>query len=144
MIVRSLRETVGTEREVRGPDWISRRLILAREKAGFSVNDTLVRAGAELKMWYANHIEAVYVLEGTGEVVDDETGQRHPLEPGVLYLLDGHEHHTLRTIPSSGRSVSSIRRSPAAKPTTRTAHSRSCRKRTHDRHRGRTAKRIRQ
>ncbi|MFF0492272.1 ectoine synthase [Nocardia sp. NPDC004068] len=97
MIVRSLRETVGTEREVRGPDWISRRLILAREKAGFSVNDTLVRAGAELKMWYANHVEAVYVLEGTGEVVDDETGQRHPLEPGVLYLLDGHEHHTLRT-----------------------------------------------
>ncbi|MEU2103428.1 MULTISPECIES: ectoine synthase [unclassified Nocardia] len=96
MIVRSLKEIVGTEREVRGPAWNSRRLVLAEEKVGFSVNDTVVEAGAELEMWYANHVEAVYVIEGHGEVIDGETGQTHPLEPGVLYLVDAHQRHILR------------------------------------------------
>jgi quercetin dioxygenase-like cupin family protein len=96
MIVRSLNEIIGTEREVNGPTWTSRRLVLAEEKVGFSVNDTVVHAGAEIKMWYANHIEAVYVIEGEGELVDDETGEAHRLEPGVLYLVDAHQRHTLR------------------------------------------------
>ena len=96
MIVRSLEEVLGTEREVKGPTWTSRRLVLAREKAGFSVNDTVVNAGAEITMWYANHVEAVYVIEGRGELVDDETGEKHRLEPGVLYLVDAHQRHTLR------------------------------------------------
>jgi len=74
MIVRSVEEVVGTEREVRGPAWTSRRLVLAREKVGFSLNDTVVDAGAEIKMWYANHVEAVYVIEGRGELVNDENG----------------------------------------------------------------------
>jgi quercetin dioxygenase-like cupin family protein len=96
MIVRSLHEVIGTEREVEGPTWTSRRLVLAREKVGFSLNDTVVHAGAEITMWYANHIEAVYVVDGTGELVDDETGEKHRLEPGVMYLVDEHQRHTLR------------------------------------------------
>ncbi|WP_062988099.1 ectoine synthase [Nocardia anaemiae] len=96
MIVRSLEEITGTEREVKGPRWNSRRLVLAKEKVGFSLHDTVVDAGAEIKMWYADHIEAVYVIEGRGELVDDETGERHCLEPGVMYLVDAHQHHTLR------------------------------------------------
>ena len=98
MIVRSLDEIIGTEREVEGPAWESRRLVLARENVGFSVNDTVVHAGAEIKMWYANHFEAVYVIEGEGELVNDETGEEHRLEPGVMYLVDGHEMHTLRAL----------------------------------------------
>ncbi len=47
-------------------------------------------------MWYANHIEAVYCIEGQGELTNDETGEKHDIRPGVMYLLDGHEHHTLR------------------------------------------------
>ncbi|MBO8195617.1 ectoine synthase [Streptomyces oryzae] len=96
MIVRSLEEITGTEREVRGPTWISRRLLLAKDKIGFSLNDTVVHAGTEIKMWYANHVEAVYVLEGQGELVDDETGEKYRLEPGVMYLVDAHQRHTLR------------------------------------------------
>ncbi|MFE7747098.1 ectoine synthase [Nocardia sp. NPDC057455] len=42
---------------MKGPTWTSRRLVLTGEKAGFSVNDTVVRAGAELEMWYADHTE---------------------------------------------------------------------------------------
>jgi quercetin dioxygenase-like cupin family protein len=96
MIVRTLEEVIGTEREVEGPGWTSRRLVLAAEQVGFSLHDTVVHAGAEITMWYADHVEAVYVIEGHGELVDAETGDTHPLEPGVMYLVDAHQHHTLR------------------------------------------------
>jgi quercetin dioxygenase-like cupin family protein len=96
MIIHSLQEIVGIEREVQGPGWTSRRLVLAEDRAGFSVNDTVVHAGAELELWYANHVEAVYVVEGRGELLDRETGETHPLEPGVLYLADAHQRHILR------------------------------------------------
>ncbi|MGI5352941.1 ectoine synthase [Streptomyces sp. CA-250714] len=96
MIVRSLNEIIGTEREVKGPTWTSRRLVLAKEEVGFSLNDTVVQEGAEIKMWYANHVEAVYVIEGQGELVNEETGEKHRLGPGVMYLVDAHQRHTLR------------------------------------------------
>ena len=116
MIVKTLDEVIGTERDVETATWRSRRLLLAREKVGFSLHDTVLYAGTSTSMWYANHIEAVYCIEGTGELVNDETGERHPLAPGTLYVLDGHEHHTvhahtdLRTVcvfnpPVTGREV---------------------------------------
>lgn len=116
MIVRSLGEVVGTERDVQEKTWCSRRFVLAKEGVGFSMHDTVLYAGTSTAMWYANHIEAVYVIEGEGELVNEETGERHRLEPGVMYLLDGHEHHTVhartdvRTVcvfnpPCTGREV---------------------------------------
>lgn len=116
MIVRSLKDISGTERDVEAPTWKSRRFVLAKEKVGFSLHDTVLYAGTETQMWYANHIEAVYVIEGQGELVNRETGEKHRLEPGTMYLLDGHEHHTvhahtdLRTVcvfnpPCTGREV---------------------------------------
>lgn len=99
MIVRSLHDIDGTERDVQTPNWRSQRIVLAKENVGFSVHETVLYAGTENSMWYANHIEAVYCIEGEGELTNDETGERHWISPGTLYLLDGHEHHTLR--PSS-------------------------------------------
>ena len=96
MIVRSLKDIIGTERDVEAPTWKSRRFVLASEKVGFSMHDTVLYAGTETDMWYANHIEAVYCIEGTGELINRETDETHRLEPGTLYLLDGHEHHTVR------------------------------------------------
>lgn len=96
MIVRALNEIVGTDRDVQAETWSSRRLVLAKEKVGFSLHDTVLYAGTETSMWYANHIEAVYCIAGEGELVNDETGETHRIEPGVMYLLDGHEHHRLR------------------------------------------------
>ncbi|GAA2408540.1 ectoine synthase [Actinomadura vinacea] len=95
MIVRSLKDIIGTERDVHAPTWCSRRFVLAGDKVGFSLHDTVLYAGTSTKMWYANHIEAVYCIEGEGELVNDENGEKHRIEPGVMYLLDGHEHHTL-------------------------------------------------
>ncbi|GGM44212.1 L-ectoine synthase [Longimycelium tulufanense] len=96
MIVRSLADIEGTHRDVRTPNWRSRRIVLAKEKVGFSMHDTVLYAGTENAMWYANHIEAVYCVEGEGELVNQETGESHWISPGTLYLLDGHERHVLR------------------------------------------------
>lgn len=96
MIVRSLNDITGTDRDVHAPTFASRRFVLAGEKVGFSLHDTLLYAGTTTHMWYANHIEAVYCIAGEGELINEDTGEKHEIAPGTMYLLDGHEHHSLR------------------------------------------------
>ncbi|TDQ55065.1 ectoine synthase [Actinorugispora endophytica] len=96
MIVRSLADIDGTEADVRAETWRSRRIVLARDGVGFSFHETVLYAGTETSMWYANHIELVHCIEGEAEVTNDETGETHLITPGTLYLLNGHEHHTVR------------------------------------------------
>ncbi|APU12455.1 MULTISPECIES: ectoine synthase [Actinoalloteichus] len=96
MIVRSLGEIEDTERDVKTPNWRSKRIVLAKEGVGFSVHETTIYAGTVNDFWYANHVEAVFVVEGRGELTDKETGKVHPLAPGTLYLLDGNERHQVR------------------------------------------------
>lgn len=96
MIVRTLAEVEGTERDIKTPNWRSKRIVLAKEKVGFSVHETTLYAGTVNDFWYANHIEAVFVVSGEGELENKETGEVHQLSAGALYLLDGHEHHQLR------------------------------------------------
>ncbi|OBI47316.1 L-ectoine synthase [Mycobacterium kyorinense] len=116
MIVRTLSEIKGTDRDVQAKTWNSQRLLLARDGQSFSMHETVLYAGTETSMWYANHVEAVYCVGGEGELVNDETGDVHPLRDGTLYLLDGHEHHRVRahsdlrmvcvfTPPVTGREV---------------------------------------
>ncbi len=95
MIVRSLDDLMGTERDVQGPVWASRRFLLADDGVGFTLTETRVQAGAEQTMWYKHHIEANYVIEGEGEVEDLETGETFPLMAGTMYTLDKHEKHKL-------------------------------------------------
>ncbi|MDR6225172.1 ectoine synthase [Desmospora profundinema] len=96
MIVRYLDEIVGTDGEVSGETWISRRLLLKKDGCGFSLHDTIIKAGTVTNMWYKNHIEAVYCIEGEGEVETVDDGKVYPLKAGSLYTLDGHEKHQLR------------------------------------------------
>nr|VFJ93228.1 MAG: L-ectoine synthase [Candidatus Kentron sp. LFY]VFJ95671.1 MAG: L-ectoine synthase [Candidatus Kentron sp. LFY] len=98
MIVRRLHEIMQTEREVmaNNGNWISRRLLLHREKMGFSLHDTAILAGTETYIHYKNHVEAVYCVAGEGEIEDLETGEIHSISDGVLYALDNHERHYLR------------------------------------------------
>lgn len=98
MIVRRLNDILGTEREVHAPNgnWTSRRLSLKEDEMGFSVNDTLIYAGTETYIWYKNHLEAVYCVQGKGEIEDLETGEIHPISDGTLYLLNKHDRHYLR------------------------------------------------
>ncbi len=95
MIIRSLEEIDGTERDVEHNTWRSRRLLLARDGVGFSLHETVLYAGTSTSMWYANHVEAVYCIDGEAELVNEDTGERHTITPGMMYVLNGHEHHTL-------------------------------------------------
>ena len=93
MIVRTLQQLLGTERDVRGPVWASRRFLLAEDGVGFTVTETTVEAGSEQ---YKHHVEANYVVEGEGEVENVATGEVFALAPGAIYVLDQHEKHRLR------------------------------------------------
>ena len=96
MIVRTLDEVVGTERDVAGEGWQSRRLLLKRDGLGFSLHDTVVEAGWEKEMAYTNHLEACYVMQGTAQITDLATGAKHQLAPGSVYALNDHDRHILR------------------------------------------------
>jgi L-ectoine synthase len=96
MIVRTLEEITDTERDVVTPHWRSKRLVLAGDGVGFSVHETVLEAGSVNDFWYANHIEAVFVIDGEGELHDKDNGVTYALGPGSIYVLNGHEHHQLR------------------------------------------------
>ena len=96
MIVRRLEDVHGTEREVETPNWVSRRLLLSQDRMGFSLHETTIKAGTETYIWYANHLEAVYCVEGEGEVHTLADDRRYPIRPGVMYALDQHDRHYLR------------------------------------------------
>lgn len=96
MIVRKIDEIAGTDREVRDTNWNSKRLLLRSDGMGFSLHDTTLHPGTETKMWYRNHVEAVYCIHGEGEVVDLDTDTPHPIRPGTLYALDQNDRHILK------------------------------------------------
>lgn len=96
MIVRKLEELLGTDREVDVANWTSRRFLLKDDGMGFSMHDTVIKEGTETFIWYAHHLEAVYCIEGRGEVETVDSGEVHPIEAGTIYALDGHEKHYLR------------------------------------------------
>lgn len=96
MIVRTLQEIEGGERDIQAPTWASRRFVLANDGVGFSLHDTVMRAGTETVMWYRNHIEAVYCIEGNGTLEDLAANKTYPIRPGTMYLLNGHERHCVK------------------------------------------------
>lgn len=96
MIVKSLEDLIGTEDHTKGETWESRRFILKKDGVGFSLNDTIIKAGTESYFWYKNHIEAVYCIEGEGEIEKVETGEVWQIKPGTMYLLNEHDKHKLR------------------------------------------------
>jgi len=93
VIVRTTDEITGTERDVAAKDWRSKRIILAGDGVGFSFHETTIAAGSVSEFHYRHHVEAVWVVEGTGTLTDHETGTEYPLAPGTMYLLNGHERH---------------------------------------------------
>ncbi|GAA5145166.1 ectoine synthase [Microbacterium pseudoresistens] len=96
MIVRSIAEITDTDADIKSENWRSKRIVLAKEGVGFSVHETTLYAGTVNRFWYANHIEAVFIVEGEGEITDLATGETHPLAPGSLYLLNDHDEHEVR------------------------------------------------
>lgn len=98
MIVRTLEDVRGTEREVFAPTWSSTRLLIADDGMGFSLHETTIEAGTETRMWYRNHLEAVYCIEGEGSIEDLGTGEVHEIRPGTVYALDANDRHIVRAV----------------------------------------------
>ena len=96
MIVRQLNDILDTERDIKAETWNSRRLLLADEKMGFSLHDTLIHPGTETEIWYQNHLEAVYCIEGEGEIELIPDGPTYPISPGMMYALNENDRHLLR------------------------------------------------
>jgi len=87
--------------EVPAIEWgngTSRRFLVAADGVGYTVTDTLVRAGTKSRLEYRNHLEACYCIEGSGEVIELD-GTSHPLTPGTLYALNEHDAHFLVASP---------------------------------------------
>lgn len=96
MIVRRIDDITDTEFDIKTPNWRSKRIVLARDGIGFSVHETTLYAGTENEFWYANHIEAVFIIEGEGTVTDLATGDEHELGPGSIYVLNENDKHQVR------------------------------------------------
>eukprot|EP01013_Petalomonas_cantuscygni_P028723 TRINITY_DN5288_c0_g1_i1.p1 TRINITY_DN5288_c0_g1~~TRINITY_DN5288_c0_g1_i1.p1 ORF type:complete len:157 (-),score=6.35 TRINITY_DN5288_c0_g1_i1:390-860(-) len=96
MKIVDVNKIIGTDREVHGPGWTSRRLLLRGDGMGFSFHETIIPVGAEMTLWYKNHLEAVYCVAGNGTITDLATGKTHEIKDGVLYALDKHDRHILR------------------------------------------------
>ena len=96
MIVRSLSDILNTAAHVKGEAFESRRILLAADALGYSLHDTICKAGSTQRLHYKNHVETNYVIEGQGAVTNVATGETWPLGPGTVYVLDRHEAHDLR------------------------------------------------
>ena len=96
MIVKHLDDVIGTAADVDTEGWTARRLIYKDTGMGYSVNDTIIKPGAELTMHYKNHLETVYCIEGEGQITDLANGETHDIRPGTLYALNKHDKHVLR------------------------------------------------
>lgn len=95
MIIRTLRDIAGTDRDVNWGNGQSRRFLIEKDGMGFAFTETLILAGTDIFIQYRNHLEACYCIEGEGEI-EDTLGHKHEIKRGTLYALDKHDPHRLR------------------------------------------------
>lgn len=93
-----LLRTISTATTVDWGNGTSRRLLLQTDGMGYTVTDTIVRAGTRSQLQYRAHLESCYCISGSGWVVDAD-GRSHRIVPGTLYALDQHDPHALIADP---------------------------------------------
>jgi L-ectoine synthase len=96
LIVKSLDDVIGTEWDVHGPSWNSRRLLLEEDGMGYSLTHTVIKAGARMTLEYKSHFEACYCISGSGSVHDIKSDVTHKIFVGTIYALNKHDRHTLQ------------------------------------------------
>lgn len=95
MLKRRLDQVDGTERDVHGEGWRSRRLIVAEDGVPYSFHITVLDRGVRLRFEYGRHRETVYCIEGEGTISDLSAGETVTLEPGGLYSAGIGEPHEI-------------------------------------------------
>lgn len=97
MIIRSLKNIIGSSREIDWGNGTSRRFLIEKDKMDYSLTDTITKAGTKSLLEYKNHLETCYCIEGSGEIHDTKTGEIHSIFPGTMYALNEHDEHYLVT-----------------------------------------------
>ncbi len=97
MIIRSIEEVLGTERDVYGVGWRSRRMVVAADGLKYSIHETTLDAGVRLQFQYRNHRETVYCVGGEGTIEDVSAGRIVELKSGGLYSAGIGDDHIITT-----------------------------------------------
>ena len=90
----------GTEREVFGKGFVSMRILLEKDRMGFSLHKTIIPKGDKEHWHYKHHLEACNCVYGYGILTDLETGDKHEIRPDTTYVLDNHDNHTFQALGS--------------------------------------------
>jgi L-ectoine synthase len=97
VLVRTLDEITDGPHDVQGDGWRARRHFVRSDGLGFSMSETSVEAGREMELWYKHHQEACYVIEGSAEICERDTGTVQRIGPGDAYA-PGNDRHTIRVL----------------------------------------------
>ncbi|AFJ48208.1 putative ectoine synthase [Shimwellia blattae DSM 4481 = NBRC 105725] len=95
MFIRTLRDVAATAHFVDWGNGTSHRLLTRQDNMGFTLCHTVVTRGSESLLEYKNHLEACYCIAGEGEI-ENMAGERFPIVPGTIYVLNEHDRHYLR------------------------------------------------
>jgi L-ectoine synthase len=83
--------------EVKNVQWgngTSHRFLLEADGMGYTLTDTIVKAGTKSLIEYENHLEACYCIAGKGSVIEMD-GTEHEIVEGTMYALDNRDPHYL-------------------------------------------------
>ena len=97
MIVKTYDGLAGTKGETVLGDGraVTRRFLLAEDGVGITFSDIRIKPGEGRQLWYKNHTETNYVIEGEGVLEDLGTGKRYDLKPGTLYVVGKNDRHRI-------------------------------------------------
>lgn len=100
MKVINVKDLVSTDRDVKCPKggFNSLRLLLESDGMGFGLTQTTIPKGDPQFWHYKNHLEACFCIEGTGELVNQSTGDVFIINPGTCYVLDNNDPHTFQAL----------------------------------------------
>ena len=98
MIVKDLEQVRAEGNEVISDGWTSRRYLLKKDGMGFSFHETIIKEGADLHLWYKNHLEAVYCISGEGKLYSKDEDKTWEIKPGTMYALDKNDKHIISGI----------------------------------------------
>jgi L-ectoine synthase len=73
--------------------FVSKRMLLESDGMGYTITHTTIKAGLRQMWHYKNHLESCYCIKGYAHLKDLETGTKHIITPGVMYVLDKHDKH---------------------------------------------------
>ncbi len=85
----------GREKVVAGGSARTVRILLQDDGLGFTLSDVNLAAGNRNTLWYKNHWEANYILDGTGEVTDLSSGDVWAMNPGMMYCVGPNDRHAM-------------------------------------------------